>query len=201
MNRMYNSRSRYVKARSSHGNLILLGFVLFCYYSYYHGVSPSVTIETVLLVLFISIIFYCLFIPSAYIYRIAKDLYMRHRKRKVMYFAKDINSLRWDEFEQYVADKLKQQGYTNVRLTEQYDLGIDVIAEKDGVVWGVLVKHSKYPVRIEAVREAVAGLKVYGCDRAMVVTNSSFTKPAEKLAKSNGCVLIDRKLIAKWRKG
>ena len=110
----------------------------------------------------------------------------------------DIDSLDWSEFEQYVAKIFIEKGYINVRTTEKYDLGIDVIAEKDGIVWGIQVKHYRSLVTIEAVREAVAALKVYNCDRAMVVTNSMFTEPAKELAMCNDCVLIDRSLFKSW---
>lgn len=41
-----------------------------------------------------------------------------------------------------------------------------------------------------AVQEAVAGKAVYGCNAAMVVTNNTFTRAAEELAKQNEVVLI-----------
>ncbi len=44
----------------------------------------------------------------------------------------DIDRMSGIEFEHFVVDLLKKQGYTKVRLTEKYDLGIDIIAIKDG---------------------------------------------------------------------
>lgn len=57
-----------------------------------------------------------------------------------------------------------------MQLTEHYDLGVDIVARKDGVTWGVQVKHYSGLVGINAVRQVVVALKMYGCDRAMVVT-------------------------------
>lgn len=102
------------------------------------------------------------------------------------------------EFEVYVGKLLKHRGFTNVQLTERYDYGVDVVAEKDGVRWGVQVKRYNHMVRAEAVRQVVTALIRYKCDRAMVVTNNVFSRPAKELAADNKCVLIDRDVLAEW---
>lgn len=96
------------------------------------------------------------------------------------------------EFEGYIADVLKQQGYTNIRFTEKYDYGVDIIATKNGVRWGIQVKRYSGLVKADAVRQVVTGLRVYGCDREMVITNSTFSRVAQRLAASNHCILVDR---------
>jgi restriction system protein len=101
-------------------------------------------------------------------------------------------------FEKYVAELLKSQGYTKVTLTERYDLGVDIIALKDGVRWGVQVKRYSNMVKAAAVRQVVTALNQYGCQRAMVVTNSTFSRPAKVLANSNDCVLIGKDELAEW---
>lgn len=45
------------------------------------------------------------------------------------------------------------------------------------------------------MQEAVAAKPVYGCQAAMVVTNSSFTQQAIHLARSNKVTLWDRKRL------
>lgn len=100
------------------------------------------------------------------------------------------------EFEKYVARLLKAQCYSHIKLTEQYDLGIDIIAEKDGVRWGVQVKCYSNLVGADAVRQAVTALRHYHCDRAMVITNSVFSRSAVALADSNGCILVDSAKLA-----
>ena len=100
------------------------------------------------------------------------------------------------EFELYVAQLLTNLGYSRVKLTETYDLGVDIIAQDEDVRWGIQVKRHSGLVKAEAVRQVVTGLNVYGCDRSMVITNSTFSDPAVRLANSNNCVLVDRnKLI------
>lgn len=101
------------------------------------------------------------------------------------------------EFEEYIANMLKSQGYTNIQLTEQYDYGVDIIASKNGIRWGIQVKRYSGLVKAEAVRQVVTGLRMYGCDRAMVITNSVFSRVAVRLAEGNDCVLVDRTRLSK----
>jgi HJR/Mrr/RecB family endonuclease len=109
-----------------------------------------------------------------------------------------IGSMSGTEFELYVAQLLPSQGYKHIQLTEHYDFGCDILAEKEGVTWGIQVKRHSSPVKIAAVRQAVGALKHYDCDRAMVITNSSFSGPARELAMSNGCILIDGQQLMRW---
>ncbi|HVC36253.1 MAG TPA: restriction endonuclease [Candidatus Dormibacteraeota bacterium] len=102
------------------------------------------------------------------------------------------------EFEKYVAYLLRAKGYKNVRLTEKYDLGVDIVATKDGVTWGIQVKRYSGLVKADAVRQVVTALKKYNCDQAMVITNSVYSKTAQELARCNGCVLIDRAELVLW---
>lgn len=103
-----------------------------------------------------------------------------------------VDSMSGVEFEHHVAQLLARQGYTNVSLTEQYDYGVDIVADRDGIRWGIQVKRYSGLVKAEAVRQVVTGLRLYGCDRAMVITNSTFSNVARRLAEGNDCVLIDR---------
>lgn len=96
------------------------------------------------------------------------------------------------EFEKYIAILLIRNGFHNVRLTEQYDYGVDIVAEKDGVRWGIQAKRYSGIVGAEAVRQVIAGLRPYNCDRAMVITNSNYSEFAKKLAVGNDCILINR---------
>jgi len=111
------------------------------------------------------------------------------------------NSAAGIQFERRVADLLKDQGFTHIRLTGHNDLGIDIIARKGEHRWGIQVKYSRSPVGVAAVQQAASGLKAYRCDRAMVVTNSSYSQSACQLAYFNGCVLIGRVELDRWIMG
>ena len=120
--------------------------------------------------------------------------YFAYRRSRGFRSIDNMNSF---EFEQYVAKLMRNNGYRNVSLTEKYDMGVDIIAEKDGVRWGVQVKHYSGLVKASAVRQVVTGLKLYGCDRAMIVTNSTYSATAQRLAAGNDCVLIDERGLAR----
>ncbi len=96
------------------------------------------------------------------------------------------------EFEKCVAGLLRKRGYAHIRITEKYDLGVDITAEKNGLRWGIQVKRYSGLVKADAVRQVVTAVKFYQCDKAMVITNSVFSGSAIKLADSNDCLLMDR---------
>lgn len=104
----------------------------------------------------------------------------------------DVDTMSGLDFEYYVADVLADCGYVNIRLTERYDFGIDIVAERDGIRWGIQVKRYSGLVKAEAVRQVVTALPLYQCDQAMVITNSTFSRVAQHLAEGNNCVLVDR---------
>ena len=97
------------------------------------------------------------------------------------------------EFELYVANLLKQNGFVNVGITgASGDYGADVIAEKDGLGYAVQCKFYSRPVGNKAVQEAHAAKQYYDCDEAVVVTNSTFTQNAVALAEATGTQLWGR---------
>lgn len=112
------------------------------------------------------------------------------------------------DYEYVVASYLRKKGFTGVKVTKgSGDFGVDVIAQKGRQKFAVQCKLYSYPVGVKAVQQVVAGMAMYGCNRAMVVTNNTFTKPAEKLAEKNNVILLpnilandyEAKRWAKWK--
>ncbi len=124
-------------------------------------------------------------------FAVALTWLIRHAKSKPK-ISDDIDTMTGIEFEHYVAGLLRQNGYCKVKLTERYDYDVDIIPEKDGVRWGFQAKRHNGLVKANAVRQVVTGLRMYGCDQAAVITNSSFSVVAQRLAYANDCMLIDR---------
>ncbi len=144
------------------------------------------TILTRLLVYSVSI---CLFLFVCFIFfKLYRKFKFINKNRTLV----EVDKMSGIEFEIYVAKLLRENGYTGVRLTEKYDYGIDIIAKKDGVTWGIQTKRYSSLVKASAVRQVVTALPYYGCDKAMVITNSYFSKVAVTLAKCNDCILKDR---------
>lgn len=96
------------------------------------------------------------------------------------------------DYEQIAANWLKKMGYSGVQVTKRSgDFGVDIIARKGNDRWAVQCKYYSTPVGVSAVQEVVGGKAHYGCNRAMVITNNTYTKPARRLAKENGVKLIE----------
>lgn len=109
----------------------------------------------------------------------------------------EIDKMSGLEFEVYLKLLLEQRGYTHVQLTTTYDLGVDLIARKDGLSWAIQAKRYKSTVGLDAIRQVVAARNHYKCDKSMVITNSYFTSNARTIAGSTDCVLIDRDSLIK----
>lgn len=158
--------------------------------------TRSVSTQTVQYVLLLLLLLAALVIVSLFFFkqwRRQKELQKLRALQMV-----DVDIMDGLEFEKFVARLLRNQGYQKVRLTERYDYGIDIIAHKDGITWGVQVKRYRNLVKAEAVRQVVTALNKYRCQRAMVVTNSTFSRPAKVLAETNNCILISKEELAEW---
>ena len=104
----------------------------------------------------------------------------------------DIDKLSGKEFEQYLEVFFKKLGYQVQRTPYQGDYGADLILQQGNKKTVVQAKRYKRSVGVKAVQEAVASKDYYRCDKAMVVTNSYFSRQAQTLAKANQVELWDR---------
>lgn len=106
---------------------------------------------------------------------------------------KELDEIEGHEFEYYCAELLKKRGFIEVTVTKgSGDYGIDVLAEKDGVTYGIQCKAYTGPVGVKAVQEAFAGKEYYDRMVGAVLTNRYFTKPAVEAAKKLKILLWDR---------
>lgn len=105
---------------------------------------------------------------------------------------REIDRMDGKTFEKYLEILFWKQGYKVERTVYIGDYGADLVVSKDGVKTVVQAKRFKGNVGIKAVQEAVAAKGYYGCAKAMVVTNSSYTKPAVALAEANDVELWNR---------
>lgn len=106
------------------------------------------------------------------------------------------------EYEKYCIRYLQKHGYKNVELTKAgADQGLDIIAYRHHLKYGFQCKYYEKPVGNAAVQEAYAGAAHYGCDKAAVITNTSFTKSAVELASDTDVLLyshIDPQRDNRW---
>ena len=95
------------------------------------------------------------------------------------------------DYEKEIGNNLNRLGF-NVRVTKASgDQGVDVLADKDGILFAIQCKMYSNPVGNKAVQEVVAGRKHYNCDYGVVVTNTTFTKSARQLANTNNVILLN----------
>lgn len=97
------------------------------------------------------------------------------------------------EFEEFVAELFMRNGFSHVEVTKgSGDQGVDILADRDGVSYGIQCKHYTSKISNKAVQEAYAGAKFYGCDVPVVLTNSYFFPSALELGDEIGVELWDR---------
>ena len=191
-----SSSSSYSRnAKCKKGNKLSGLFTLFatvCFIAYCFGLSASSIFD---LTVYGLVILVAIFIIKQ-VTNILLWCLNTYRRKKLNFI--EVKQMSGIEFEKYVAMLLKIQGFSHIELTEHYDLGIDIIAYKNDIKWGIQVKRYGSMVGLEAVRQVVTALNHYSCDKAMVITNNIFSGPAKILAKSNDCVLIEGKELVKW---
>ena len=96
------------------------------------------------------------------------------------------------EFEEYMAQVLRDNGFRHVEVTvECGDQGVDILAVRGGKTYAIQCKNYAGAVGNTAVQEAYAGAEYYGCDIPVVVCPTDFTIPAQELAESTGVELWD----------
>ncbi|MFH9944424.1 restriction endonuclease [Streptomyces murinus] len=116
----------------------------------------------------------------------------------------DIDAMDYAQFEFAVARLARRDGFTIERAGGGAgDLGADVIATcPDGTTRIVIqCKHGsrKTTVGSPAIQRLNGTARpVHKADHVVAVTNGSFSQPADKFARSQNIILIDRQLLGRW---
>lgn len=110
----------------------------------------------------------------------------------------DFDAMDGEEFERFCARLLMNSGYEDVSLTKgSGDQGIDIIAYRDGIKYGIQCKCYSSDIGNAAVQEVFAGKTFYKCNVGIVLTNQHFSPSAIQLAEANGIVLWGREFLLK----
>lgn len=106
-----------------------------------------------------------------------------------------------EEFEAYLAQVLRDNGFREIELTRASgDQGVDILATRNGKRYAIQCKNYEGAVGNFAVQEAYAGAQFYGCDEAAVVCPGTFTRAARELAASTGVRLWDGVWLSRMMK-
>ena len=170
----------------------VLGVIVFCagvYFIISHGLPAELCYGVIILALAIII-----GVPTITFINHNKEVERRYKGIQIA----NIDSMTGIEFEQYLQRILANQGYS-VNVTQASgDLGVDLIASRNSDKIAIQAKRYSTNVSRRAISDAVAGMYHYGCNKAMVITNSYFSPGAKALAESTDCILINRDTLAEW---
>ena len=154
MPRTYHNRA------DDHAGFIVVILVV-CAYWAHKAVMHKIEHGALIIVLIVAALFFLVWLVK--FFKKFSRWHQRHNPNLVV-----IDNMTGLEFERYVARLLKSRGYSRVQLTEEYDFGIDIIAEKNGERWGIQEKRYSGLVKADVVRQVVTALKFYQCSKAMV---------------------------------
>jgi restriction system protein len=104
----------------------------------------------------------------------------------------EVDKMDGASFERYLQAVFSGMGFSVQATPASGDFGADLVIAKDGIRTVVQAKRSSGSIGVRAVQEVLAAGKMYGCTKAIVVTNSRYTAQAQKLAEANGVELWDR---------
>ena len=141
------------------------------------------------------------FFPVVIFYYIIKWLYKIIEKRIAGKFIAsitidEIDGLDGEDFEELLALLFKQHGLKVTKTKKSHDYGADLlVSSKDEVIAIQCKLYYNRSVSNSAVQEIATAKDYYQANRAVVITNSKFTKPAENLADKIGVKLIDRESL------
>lgn len=128
------------------------------------------------------------------IMRRKEDINAGHRKElyEQQKSLPDINALKWQEFEEFIGEAYRRQGYqVEEKGGNQPDGGIDLILRKKGEMVLVQCKHwETEQVGVNIVRELYGVVAAEGATKGIVVTTGYFTRDAEMFAHGKPLLLI-----------
>ncbi len=102
------------------------------------------------------------------------------------------------EFERFMADLFRKQGYTVQQTPGSGDQGVDLLVDIDGRKVAVQLKRWIQPVGNSAVQATFSGRFFHEAQEAWLITTSSFTKSAKEAARRTDVRLIDGNELSDW---
>ncbi len=110
-----------------------------------------------------------------------------------------IDRMSGEEFEDYLAVLYRKHGFEVKMTPKTCDFGADLLLtdKKTGKKICAQAKRYRNLVGEAAVQQTLSGREYYGCDEAIIITNSHYTDAAKALAKKCGIKMIDRFSLGK----
>ena len=118
-----------------------------------------------------------------------EDVFVRNELAK-------IDAMNGLDFERYCARLLYMFGFKNVKVTPSSgDFGVDIIAIDGATTFAVQCKRYSGNLGAKPIQEVYTGMRHYGANNALVITNSFFSDKAKQLADETGVTLWDRSCL------
>jgi hypothetical protein len=104
------------------------------------------------------------------------------------------------DFEDFIAQVFKDNGYEVQQTSYSGDFGADLILEKDKSRIAVQVKKysAENKVGVKDINQLIGGQRYYNCDDALIITTSSFTKSGSELASKTNLKCWDWNKLQKY---
>ncbi|MGN7478829.1 restriction endonuclease [Solibacillus silvestris] len=133
-------------------------------------------------------------IAAYFVLYIAFKIWLKSRKTSKLRKSgiREVDKMSGEDFEKFLGELFKRRGYKIRYTATSGDYGADLILKDGKDVIAVQAKRYSSTVGVKAVQEIIGAVKMYDATEAWVVTNSHFTRQAEKLADINDVYLIDR---------
>ena len=106
-------------------------------------------------------------------------------------------------FEKFIGELFNDLGYQTEVTKSTGDFGVDVLLVKDNIKTAVQVKRygRENLVGVGDINQVIGGREYYKCDKAIIITTSTFTKAGKKLAEQTSVELWDwNKLLNEIKK-
>lgn len=103
-----------------------------------------------------------------------------------------IRKLSWQQFEQFIGQHFRAQGFSVIETPEGPDGGIDLVLRKNSEKTYVQCKHWKATsIGVDKLREFFGVMVSGGADNGFYVTTGRYSAPAREFAEQHGIQLID----------
>lgn len=131
---------------------------------------------------------------------IGKKTYEKLKLNRMAKYGMDyIDKMDGFQFEVYLKALFQKLGYKPEVTRKTGDYGADLVLKgKNKIVIQAKRYNQKNKVGISAVQEILGAKEYYKANEAWVITNSTFTPQAIKLAESSNVKLLDREALQKF---
>lgn len=171
---------------------VVIAAIIFFMFHVYQLVAPQDALNRAIFsgVRMLAYVFIMLMLLASFFSFLTQKI--RSKRFRTTQSMADLRSLTWRQFESFIGESFREQGYFVMETPEGPDNGVDLVLRKDGEKTFVQCKHWKTnTVGVEKVRELLGSMTAGGAHNGIFVASGYYTKPAKNLASQSGIRLVD----------